>query len=116
MLIESLRDLWNDLDRLDKQIADIERRLQTWMIEDKACKAIAAILGVGYACPACGRSLLAATSLRRLRARTGIDAAGLDRLRAWNDYFFRYMRLLGHFAIRYPISSPRFIRCLAAAR
>ncbi|UIF89143.1 IS110 family transposase (plasmid) [Cupriavidus necator] len=47
MLIESLRDLWNDLDRLDKQIAEIERRLQTWMKEDKACKAIAAIPGVG---------------------------------------------------------------------
>jgi transposase len=31
MLIESLRELWSDLERLDKQIADIERRLQTWM-------------------------------------------------------------------------------------
>jgi transposase len=47
MLIDSLRELWNDLDRLDKQVADIERRLQTWMKEDKACKAIAAIPGVG---------------------------------------------------------------------
>ncbi|MEX3968675.1 IS110 family transposase [Paraburkholderia sp. EG286B] len=47
MLIDSLRELWNDLDRLDKQIADIERRLHTWMKEDKACKAIAAIPGVG---------------------------------------------------------------------
>ncbi|MGF6851186.1 transposase [Paraburkholderia sp. CI3] len=37
----------NDLDRLDRQIADIERRLQTWMKEDRACKAIAAIPGVG---------------------------------------------------------------------
>lgn len=47
MLIDSLRELWNDLDRLDKQIADIERRLHTWMREDEACKAIAAIPGVG---------------------------------------------------------------------
>jgi len=47
MLIDSLRELWNELDRLDEQIADIERRLQTWMKEDKACKAIAAIPGVG---------------------------------------------------------------------
>jgi transposase len=47
MLIESLREMWNDLERLDKQIADIERRLQTWMKEDKACHAIAAIPGVG---------------------------------------------------------------------
>jgi hypothetical protein len=48
-----------------------------------------------YACPACGRSLLAAASLRRLRANAGIDATGLDRLRAWHDYFFRYVQLLG---------------------
>ncbi|MDR5880504.1 IS110 family transposase [Caballeronia sp. LZ032] len=47
MLIESLRELWSDLERLDKQIADIERRLQTWMKDDNACKAIAAIPGVG---------------------------------------------------------------------
>ena len=47
MLIESLRELWSDLEKLDKQIADIERRLQMWLKEDKACKAIAAIPGVG---------------------------------------------------------------------
>jgi len=47
MLTDSLRELWNDLERLDKQIADIERRLQMWMKEDKACNAIAAIPGVG---------------------------------------------------------------------
>jgi len=47
MLIDSLREAWNDLERLDKQIAEIERHLQTWMKEDKACTAIAAIPGVG---------------------------------------------------------------------
>lgn len=47
MLIDSLRELWSDLTRLDKQIADIEQRLQNWLKEDKACKAIAAIPGVG---------------------------------------------------------------------
>lgn len=47
MLIDPLRELWNDLDRLDKQIADIERRLHMWMKEHKACKANAAIPGVG---------------------------------------------------------------------
>ncbi|KAI3611191.1 hypothetical protein D8I24_0180 (plasmid) [Cupriavidus necator H850] len=41
MLIESLREQWNDLDKLDRQIADIERRLQTWLKDDQACKAIA---------------------------------------------------------------------------
>jgi len=48
-----------------------------------------------YACPACGRSLLDAASLRRLRTKAGIDATGLDRLSAWHDYFFRYAQLLG---------------------
>jgi len=47
MLIDSLRELWNDLSRLDKQISDIEGRLRTWMKENKACKAIAEIPGVG---------------------------------------------------------------------
>jgi transposase len=47
ILIDTLREQWNGLTALDKQIAEIERRLQTWMKEDKACKAIAAIPGVG---------------------------------------------------------------------
>uniref|UniRef100_UPI002ABE9BA9 IS110 family transposase n=1 Tax=Burkholderia sp. BCC1972 TaxID=2817438 RepID=UPI002ABE9BA9 len=46
-LIDTLREQWNGLAELDKQIASIERRLQMWMREDKACKAIAAIPGVG---------------------------------------------------------------------
>ena len=45
--IDTLREQWNGLTELDKQIAGIERRLQAWMREDKACKAIAAIPGVG---------------------------------------------------------------------
>jgi transposase len=47
MLIESLREQWNGLENLDQEIAGIERRLQGWLREDKACKAIAAIPGVG---------------------------------------------------------------------
>ena len=47
ILIETLREQWNGLKNLDKQIAEIERRLQAWLKEDKACKAIAAIPGVG---------------------------------------------------------------------
>jgi transposase len=35
------------LKALDKQIADIKRRLHEWMKQDEACKAIAAIPGVG---------------------------------------------------------------------
>jgi transposase len=47
VLIDTLREQWNGLDRLDTQIAGIERRLHEWMKRDKACKAIAAIPGVG---------------------------------------------------------------------
>lgn len=47
ILIDTLREQWNGLAELDKQIAGIERRLQMWMREDKACKAIAVIPGVG---------------------------------------------------------------------
>jgi transposase len=47
ILIDTLREQRNGLTTLDKQIAEIERRLQAWMKEDKACKAIAAIPGVG---------------------------------------------------------------------
>ena len=61
ILINTLREQWNGLVELDKQIAQIERRLQTWMKEDKACKAIAAIPGVG---------LLTATSMRPIASVT----------------------------------------------
>ncbi len=47
VLIETLREQWNGLADLDKKIAEIERRLHAWMKEDEACKAIAAIPGVG---------------------------------------------------------------------
>lgn len=47
MLIDSLREQWNGLTDIDRQIADIERRLKTWMKEDKACQAVAEIPGVG---------------------------------------------------------------------
>ena len=47
ILINTLREQWQRLDGLDKEIAEIERRLQAWMKQDKACKAIAAIPGVG---------------------------------------------------------------------
>jgi transposase len=47
VLIDTLREQWNGLENLDTQIAGIERRLHEWMKQDKACKAIAAIPGVG---------------------------------------------------------------------
>jgi len=47
VLIDTLREQWQRLDELDKEIAEIERRLQVWMKQDTACKAIAAIPGVG---------------------------------------------------------------------
>ncbi|OXC75429.1 Mobile element protein [Caballeronia sordidicola] len=35
ILIDTVRKQWNGLIALDKQIAEIERRLQTWMKEDR---------------------------------------------------------------------------------
>lgn len=46
-LIDTLRQQWEMVARLDEQIAQIEQRLLTWMRQDKASKAIAAIPGVG---------------------------------------------------------------------
>ncbi|PTB16716.1 IS110 family transposase [Trinickia symbiotica] len=47
VLIETLREQWNGLEKLDRQIAEIERRLQEWMRQDKACKSIAEVPGIG---------------------------------------------------------------------
>lgn len=47
VLIDTLREQWNGLTKLDEQIVEIERRLRQWMREDKAVKAITEVPGVG---------------------------------------------------------------------
>jgi transposase len=47
VLIDTLREQWNGLTKLDEQIAEIERRLRQWLREDQAVRAIAEIPGVG---------------------------------------------------------------------
>lgn len=47
MLIDTLRERHSELAKLDEQIVKIEQRLKAWMRQDKACKAIAEIPGVG---------------------------------------------------------------------
>ncbi|MFC7632892.1 IS110 family transposase [Paraburkholderia humisilvae] len=47
VLVDTLREQWNGLRKLDEQIAVIERRLRHWMLEDKAVKSITEIPGVG---------------------------------------------------------------------
>lgn len=47
ILIDTLREQWDMLGKLDQQIAQIEQRLLAWMQQDTACKTIAAIPGVG---------------------------------------------------------------------
>jgi transposase len=47
VVIDSLREQWNGLIKLDEQISQIERRMREWKKEDKAVKAISEILGVG---------------------------------------------------------------------
>ena len=46
-LINTLREQWSALARLDEQIAQIERRMREWKKEDRAVKAISEIPGVG---------------------------------------------------------------------
>ncbi|MET3233782.1 UNVERIFIED_ORG: transposase [Burkholderia sp. 1263] len=46
-LIDTLREQWNGLARLDAQIGEIERRMREWKKADRAVKAISAIPGVG---------------------------------------------------------------------
>lgn len=47
MLMDTLREQWQRLDTLDEQIARIERRLSHWMKQERACRQIADIPGVG---------------------------------------------------------------------
>lgn len=46
-LIDTLREQWNGLAKLDEQVAEIERRMREWKKEDKAVKALSEIPGVG---------------------------------------------------------------------
>ena len=46
-LIETLREQWSGLARLDEQVAEIERRMREWKKEDRAVQAISEIPGVG---------------------------------------------------------------------
>lgn len=41
VLVETLREQWNGLAKLDEQIAVIERRLHRWMLQDKASSRLA---------------------------------------------------------------------------
>ena len=47
MLINTLREQWNELTRLDERIVHIEASLLVWLRQDRAVQAIAAIPGVG---------------------------------------------------------------------
>lgn len=47
VLIESLREQWAEINRLDERIAVIERRMREWKKQDPAVKAISEIPGVG---------------------------------------------------------------------
>jgi transposase len=47
VVIDTLREQWNGLTKLDEQVAQIERRMREWKKEDKAVTAISEIPGVG---------------------------------------------------------------------
>src|SRR5260370_34796781 len=65
-LIDTLREQWNGLTKLDEQIAGIERRMREWVKENAAGKAIGEVPGV---------ELLAATSARARMSRPTCCAA-----------------------------------------
>lgn len=46
-LIDTLREQWNGLVRIDEQVAEIERRMREWQNDDRTVKAISRIPGVG---------------------------------------------------------------------
>ncbi|EUC12347.1 IS110 family transposase [Paraburkholderia hospita] len=47
VLVDTFREQWNGLTKLDEQVTEIERRMREWKKEDKAVKAISEIPGVG---------------------------------------------------------------------
>jgi transposase len=47
VLIESLREQWAEIGRLDERIGEIERRMREWKKEDPSVQAISEIPGVG---------------------------------------------------------------------
>jgi transposase len=47
IVIDTLREQWDRVARLDQQVGEIERRLQQWHKDDAASKRIAQIPGVG---------------------------------------------------------------------
>jgi transposase len=47
MVVETLHEQWVRIGEIDTQITEIERKLQVWLRQDKAAKAIADIPGVG---------------------------------------------------------------------
>lgn len=47
MVIDTLREQWARIGKMDEEIATIERRINLWFKEDEACGRIAEIPGVG---------------------------------------------------------------------
>jgi transposase len=47
LLIDTLREQWARIKKLDEEIATIEQRIKLWLKEDEACKRVAEIPGVG---------------------------------------------------------------------
>lgn len=47
MVVDTLREQWARIEKMDAEIATIEQRIKRWLKEDDACKRIAEIPGVG---------------------------------------------------------------------
>ena len=73
MVIDTLREQWERIGKLDEQIGEIERRLKTWHKADSACQRIADIPGVG---------LLTATAMVATMGDAKVFKSGRE-LAAW---------------------------------
>jgi transposase len=73
MVIDTLREQWERIGKLDEQIGEIERRLKTWHKVDSACQRIADIPGVG---------LLTATAMVAAMGDAKVFKSGRE-LAAW---------------------------------
>ncbi|BDB29198.1 hypothetical protein CTP10_R66110 (plasmid) [Cupriavidus sp. P-10] len=72
-LVDTLREQWNGLAELDKQVAEIERRMREWKKEDEAVKAISEIPGVGLLT---ATAAVAMWAIRKHSARVGNSRRG----------------------------------------
>lgn len=104
VLIDTLREQWDMLGKLDGQIAQIEARLLAWMQQDKACKTIVEIPGVGLLTATAAVATMGQSQRLQVRARVcgvagpGAETGGHGRAGAANGHQQTWRYLFAHLA------------------